>query len=69
MKNLLLIVAIMAFLCPKANAQNLKLSYNSSIIYPRAKVDYEVPLIIRDIEKVKRSGKKKNFTREYRNTY
>ncbi len=63
-KNLLLIVAIMAFFCLKADAQNLKLSYNSSLIYPGAKVGYEVPLTTKTIEKIKRSGKKKIFTRE-----
>jgi len=63
-KNLLLFVAIMAFFCPKSDAQNLKLSYNSSLIYPGAKVGYEVPLTTKYVEKVKRSGKKKIFTRE-----
>jgi len=63
-KNLLLFGAVMALFCMKANAQNLKLSYNSSLIYPGAKVGYEVPLTTKNIEKIKRSGKKKIFTRE-----
>lgn len=64
MKKLLLFITVLAFFCTKANAQDLKLSYNSSIIYPGAKIGYEVPIFSKDIEKVKRSGKKKSFTRE-----
>jgi hypothetical protein len=65
MKYLLLIVVFLAIFCSKTNAQELKLSYNSSIIYPGVKVGYEIPFVSKDIEKVKRSGKIKRFKLEW----
>jgi len=64
MKNLLLIIVIITLCSPIVRAQNLKLSYNSSIVYPGAKIGYEAPFMSKNIEKVKKSGKTKSYVRE-----
>lgn len=46
-------------------SSNLTCSYNSSLIYPGARIGIEFPIIKNDITKFKKSEKKKDFVKDY----
>ena len=46
-------------------SSNIKLSYNSSFIYPGASIGIELPLKTKALSKTSKSGILKNFTKDY----